>query len=138
MSARSLDANGQTRHEVHDLGSAPLSDYQTLVNMYLRDCAESRKELRLQWRPSNDAAQLRESPLIAAVNSWNLTRRLSWRIVRVYLLLALFMLLLAVAHGVSALEQLVLSLDQCVGTIALAHVYLRIIDRNQGSAGVTR
>jgi hypothetical protein len=48
------------------------------------------------------------------------------------------MLLLAVAHGVSALEQLVLSLDQCVGTIALAHVYLRIIDRNQGSAGVTR
>ena len=26
--------------------------YQTLINMYLRDCAESRKELRLQWRPS--------------------------------------------------------------------------------------
>jgi uncharacterized protein (DUF4415 family) len=30
--------------------------YQTLMNMYLRDCAESRKELRLQWRRSNDAA----------------------------------------------------------------------------------
>jgi hypothetical protein len=24
--------------------------------MYLRDCAENRKELRLQWRPSDDAA----------------------------------------------------------------------------------
>jgi uncharacterized protein (DUF4415 family) len=30
--------------------------YQTLINMYLRDCAEGRKELRLQWRPSDDAA----------------------------------------------------------------------------------
>jgi uncharacterized protein (DUF4415 family) len=30
--------------------------YQTLINMYLRDCAESGKELRLQWRPSDDAA----------------------------------------------------------------------------------
>jgi predicted DNA binding CopG/RHH family protein len=30
--------------------------YQTLINMYLRDCAEHRKELRLQWRPSDDAA----------------------------------------------------------------------------------
>ena len=30
--------------------------YQTLINMYLRDCAENRKELRLQWRPSDDAA----------------------------------------------------------------------------------
>jgi predicted DNA binding CopG/RHH family protein len=30
--------------------------YQTLINMYLRDCAENRKELRLQWLPSHDAA----------------------------------------------------------------------------------
>ena len=27
--------------------------YQTLINMYLRDCAARRKELRLEWRPSN-------------------------------------------------------------------------------------
>jgi predicted DNA binding CopG/RHH family protein len=26
--------------------------YQTLINMYLRDCAANRKTLRLQWRPS--------------------------------------------------------------------------------------
>ena len=25
--------------------------YQTLINLYLRDCAESKKELDLQWRP---------------------------------------------------------------------------------------
>jgi predicted DNA binding CopG/RHH family protein len=30
--------------------------YQTLINMYLRDCAESRKSLRLQWRKADDAA----------------------------------------------------------------------------------
>ncbi len=29
--------------------------YQSLINMYLRDCAEHRKELRLQWRPGNAA-----------------------------------------------------------------------------------
>ena len=38
------------------LGERTGMPYQTLINMYLRDCAESRKELRLQWRPSNDAA----------------------------------------------------------------------------------
>jgi predicted DNA binding CopG/RHH family protein len=27
--------------------------YQTLINMYLRDCATQRKELRLEWRPSS-------------------------------------------------------------------------------------
>jgi predicted DNA binding CopG/RHH family protein len=25
--------------------------YQTLINLYLRDCAESKKELNLEWRP---------------------------------------------------------------------------------------
>jgi len=30
--------------------------YQTLINLYLRDCAQSKKELRLQWSPSDDAA----------------------------------------------------------------------------------
>lgn len=29
--------------------------YQTLINMYLRDCAEHRKELRIQWRPTDAA-----------------------------------------------------------------------------------
>ena len=29
--------------------------YQTLINMYLRDCAESKRELRLEWR-TPDAA----------------------------------------------------------------------------------
>lgn len=38
------------------LGERSGIPYQTLINMYLRDCAESRKELRLQWLPSNDAA----------------------------------------------------------------------------------
>ena len=27
--------------------------YQTLINMYLRDCAAKRKQLRLEWRPSS-------------------------------------------------------------------------------------
>lgn len=25
--------------------------YQTLINMYLKDCAAQRKQLRLEWRP---------------------------------------------------------------------------------------
>jgi hypothetical protein len=36
-----------------DLGDRVGMPYQTLINMYLRDCAENRKELRLQWRPSS-------------------------------------------------------------------------------------
>jgi uncharacterized protein (DUF4415 family) len=27
--------------------------YQTLINMYLRDCAAQRKQLRLEWRPAS-------------------------------------------------------------------------------------
>jgi predicted DNA binding CopG/RHH family protein len=26
--------------------------YQTLINLYLRDCAESKKELRFDWQPA--------------------------------------------------------------------------------------
>ena len=26
--------------------------YQTLINLYLRDCAESKRELSMDWRPS--------------------------------------------------------------------------------------
>jgi predicted DNA binding CopG/RHH family protein len=30
--------------------------YQTLINLYLRDCAESKRELNLEWRPETEAA----------------------------------------------------------------------------------
>lgn len=30
--------------------------YQTLINLYLRDCAASGRKLNLQWRPSKAAA----------------------------------------------------------------------------------
>jgi predicted DNA binding CopG/RHH family protein len=30
--------------------------YQTLINLYLRDCAESRRELNLEWRPEKAGA----------------------------------------------------------------------------------
>jgi len=39
-----------------DMGERVGMPYQTLVNMYLRDCAENRKELRLQWRKADAAA----------------------------------------------------------------------------------
>jgi predicted DNA binding CopG/RHH family protein len=39
-----------------DLGERVGMPYQTLINMYLRDCAESRKELRLEWTTTGDAA----------------------------------------------------------------------------------
>lgn len=29
--------------------------YQTLINLYLRDCALSKKKLRLQWRPQGES-----------------------------------------------------------------------------------
>ena len=38
-----------------DLGERVGMPYQTLINMYLRDCADNRKELRLQWRPTDAA-----------------------------------------------------------------------------------
>ena len=28
--------------------------YQTLINLYLRDCATSKKKLRLQWKPRDE------------------------------------------------------------------------------------
>jgi uncharacterized protein (DUF4415 family) len=30
--------------------------YQTLINMYLRDCAAQRKELRMEWQPTGSRA----------------------------------------------------------------------------------
>ena len=29
--------------------------YQTLINLYLRDCAESKRELNLEWRPESSS-----------------------------------------------------------------------------------
>ncbi len=34
-----------------DLASETGIPYQTLINMYLRDCAARRKQLRMEWRP---------------------------------------------------------------------------------------
>lgn len=31
--------------------------YQTLINLYLRDCAESKRELNLEWRPGRTGAR---------------------------------------------------------------------------------
>jgi predicted DNA binding CopG/RHH family protein len=31
--------------------------YQTLINLYLRDCAESKKALNLEWRPEKAGAR---------------------------------------------------------------------------------
>ena len=31
--------------------------YQTLINLYLRDCAESKRELNLEWRPETEASK---------------------------------------------------------------------------------
>ena len=30
--------------------------YQTLINLYLRDCAESKRELSMEWRPATTGA----------------------------------------------------------------------------------
>ena len=30
--------------------------YQTLINLYLRDCAQTRKELKVQWTDTKTAA----------------------------------------------------------------------------------
>lgn len=37
-----------------ELASETAIPYQTLINMYLRDCAARRKQLRLEWRPPVD------------------------------------------------------------------------------------
>ena len=31
--------------------------YQTLINLYLRDCAESKRQLNLEWRPEATASR---------------------------------------------------------------------------------
>jgi uncharacterized protein (DUF4415 family) len=44
--------DGDTLAYFRELADAAALPYQTLINMYLRDCAAKRKQLRLEWRPS--------------------------------------------------------------------------------------
>jgi len=39
-----------------DLATETGIPYQTLINLYLRDCAESRRELQMEWRPTAASA----------------------------------------------------------------------------------
>jgi predicted DNA binding CopG/RHH family protein len=40
-----------------DLAEETGIPYQTLINLYLRDCAESKRELSFAWRPEGVAAK---------------------------------------------------------------------------------
>jgi len=40
-----------------DLAEETGIPYQTLINLYLRDCAMENKRLSLEWRPSTDSEQ---------------------------------------------------------------------------------
>jgi predicted DNA binding CopG/RHH family protein len=46
----------QTLAYFKKLGSRVGIPYQTLINMYLRDCADTRRELRLKWSAAGNAA----------------------------------------------------------------------------------
>ncbi len=41
-----------TIHYFRSLSDATGIRYQTLINLYLRDCAESKRELSLEWHPT--------------------------------------------------------------------------------------
>jgi len=40
-----------------DLAEETGIPYQTLINLYLRDCAMENKRLSLEWRPATDSEQ---------------------------------------------------------------------------------
>ena len=40
-----------------DLAEETGIPYQTLINLYLRDCAERKKQLAVQWRPPKSPAK---------------------------------------------------------------------------------
>ena len=40
-----------------DLAQATGIPYQTLINLYLRDCADSKRELSMAWRPATTSAR---------------------------------------------------------------------------------
>ena len=43
--------DGPTIDYFKDLAEETGIPYQTLINLYLRDCAESKRELNLKWHP---------------------------------------------------------------------------------------
>ena len=49
--------DGPTVDYFKDLAEETGIPYQTLINLYLRDCAESKKELNLEWRPEKAGAR---------------------------------------------------------------------------------
>ena len=48
--------DGPTVDYFKDLAEETAIPYQTLINLYLRDCAESKRELNLKWRPEKAGA----------------------------------------------------------------------------------
>jgi predicted DNA binding CopG/RHH family protein len=46
----------QTLAYFKKLGARVGIPYQTLINMYLRDCADTQRELRLRWTAAGNAA----------------------------------------------------------------------------------
>jgi predicted DNA binding CopG/RHH family protein len=48
--------DGGTIEYFNDLAAETGIPYQTLINLYLRDCALNRKRLSLHWRPSSGAS----------------------------------------------------------------------------------
>jgi predicted DNA binding CopG/RHH family protein len=49
--------DGPTVDYFKDLAEETGIPYQTLINLYLRDCAESKRELNLEWRPEKAGAR---------------------------------------------------------------------------------
>jgi len=46
-----LQLDADTFAYFQDMAKELAIPYQTLMNMYLRECADSRKRLRLHWKP---------------------------------------------------------------------------------------
>ena len=42
----------QTTHYFKALSAESGVAYQTLINLYLRDCAKSKRKLRMDWKPA--------------------------------------------------------------------------------------
>ena len=49
--------DGPTIDYFKDLAEETGIPYQTLINLYLRDCAESKRELNFEWHPEEAGAR---------------------------------------------------------------------------------
>jgi predicted DNA binding CopG/RHH family protein len=49
--------DGRTVKYFKELADETGIPYQTLINLYLRDCAESKRELNLDWRPEAESVR---------------------------------------------------------------------------------